>query len=84
MNTIQRFKKLAFLFAAIGCFTRDDWARICGIIICCLLLLNIPIGTLIGIFGLIAFIRGKKLFGPGRLDPKTIKAELRYRENRVA
>lgn len=63
-----------------GCWVRASWARTVGIILCVLMLLNFPLGTLIGIFGLIALISGGRLFGPERLTHQQLKAEVAYRK----
>lgn len=40
------------IIAGIGLLRRDSWARILSLIIACLDLLNIPIGTLFGIYAI--------------------------------
>ena len=40
------------LIAGIGLLKRRPWARILGIIVAVLCLVNIPIGTIVGIYGL--------------------------------
>jgi hypothetical protein len=40
------------LIAGIGLLKRRPWARILGIIVAILSLVNIPIGTIVGIYGL--------------------------------
>ena len=40
------------LIAGIGLLKRRPWARILGIIVAVLSLVNIPIGTIVGIYGL--------------------------------
>ena len=57
---------------AITSFTRPRWGRWLGIVLCVVGLLNIPIGTIIGIFGLIAYAQGGRLFGPDRLMHKDV------------
>jgi hypothetical protein len=51
-----------------------------GIIVCVLTLINIPLGTLIGIVGLFAFIKAPNLFGPGRVLHKDLKTEYKLRK----
>lgn len=73
------------LVTVVGCFRREPWARVCGIVVCVLMLVNIPIGTLLGLLGLVAFARGAPLFGPGRYVGKELKAELKHRKrNKIA
>ena len=47
---------------------------------CSVMLINVPIGTLLGILGLVAFIRGERLFGPDRYVGRELKAELKRRK----
>lgn len=64
---------LLMLAGIVGCWMRTDWGRIVGFILCSLMLLNFWIGTLIGIFGLIALANGRKLFGPKRYTHRLLK-----------
>src|SRR6266496_947575 len=66
--------------AVIGLFTRTSWGRILGIIVCIISLINIPIGTLIGIFGLFAFFGAPQLFGANRVTHKELKSEFKLRK----
>ncbi|MCZ6796091.1 MAG: hypothetical protein O7J95_20980 [Planctomycetota bacterium] len=68
------------LTTAIACFRRASWGRISGMIVCSLMLLNIPVGTLIGVLGLVALAQGARLFGPGRYRPSDLRKELKYRK----
>ena len=63
-----------------GCWHRLTWGRTLGLIICALNLPSVPIGTIIGILGLLAFGNGKRLFGPDRLTHEQLKAEVAYRK----
>lgn len=65
---------LFFLVTVIAIFKRAAPGRVLGIIGCCLMLLNFPIGTLIGILGIIAFAGAKELFGPNRIPRAVVKA----------
>ena len=58
----------------VGVVRRTSWGRIAGIVVCVISLINIPLGTLIGIMGLFAFSRAKELFGPERLTHQEVKA----------
>jgi hypothetical protein len=62
----------------VAVWRRPTWGRMVATIFCCLNLLSIPIGTIIGIIGLIALKRGAPLFGPGRWTHREVEA--RYRE----
>jgi len=71
--------------ASVCALLRPVWGRPVGMVICCLSLIHFPIGTLIGIIGLIAFSRGVKLFGPNRWLHSAIIAEWQQRKrNKVA
>jgi hypothetical protein len=71
---------LFYLASIIGLFKRTSWGRILGIIVCSLSLLSIPLGTIIGIMGLFAFIKAPNLFGSGRVLHKDLKAEFKLRK----
>jgi len=73
LMTIVGGMVLLMLAGIVGCWRRDSWGRIIGFILCSLMLLNFWIGTLIGIFGLIALTKGKRLFGPDRLTHRQLK-----------
>lgn len=51
-----------------------------GIITCSLSVLNIPLGTIIGIAGLFAFIKAPELFGQNRVTHKSLKQEFKNRK----
>jgi hypothetical protein len=71
---------LFYLIAIIGMFMRTSWGRVMGIIVCILTLINIPLGTVIGIVGLFAFIKAPNLFGSGRVLHKDLKTEFKLRK----
>ena len=78
------FGLLYFAFI-IAIYRRVKWARIAGIVWCIICLFGFPLGTILGILGLMAFIRSPELFGKDRLDPDEIKVEYNYRKkNRKA
>lgn len=62
-----------YVFAIVGTLKRTSWGRVLGIICCCLMLINVPIGTIIGVIGLFAFIKAKELFGPERITHAEVK-----------
>jgi hypothetical protein len=68
------------LITVIGCFRRTEWARVCGIIVSALMLVNLPIGPIFGVLGLYAFIKGGRLFGPDRYEGRELKVELKRRK----
>jgi len=55
------------LLMAWTAFARPGWGRWFGIVMLVLGLLNFPIGTLISIVGLIAYVRGRRLFGADKI-----------------
>jgi membrane-bound ClpP family serine protease len=66
---------LVVLFSVLqyGLLVRTSWGRIGGIVMAVLSLVNIPLGTIVGIIALIAFIKGKVLFGPERITHREVK-----------
>lgn len=76
------FVALAVFYAVstIGVMMRSTWGRIMGIITCSLSVLNIPLGTIIGIAGLFAFIKAPELFGQNRVTHKSLKQEFKNRK----
>lgn len=83
----QEIGRIIFLVMAvfqfsgfIGLGTRSPWGRILGFICCVLMLINIPIGTLVGIAGLVALSKAPELFGQGRVTHKELKAEFKERK----
>lgn len=71
----------ALLAACIyGCWHRPSWGYPVGIVVCVLILMAFPIGTLCGLLGLFAFVNGKRLFGPDRLTHEQLKAEVAFRK----
>ena len=64
----------------IGWARRAKWARPNGIVLCVLALFVPPFGTVIGIFGLVAFARSAELFGSERRETWEVAAEYRARK----
>jgi len=72
---------LIFNFVSvIGIIMRTKWGRIMGIISCCIMLISIPWGTIIGIMGLFAFGKCPELFGEDRVLHRDIKTEFKHRK----
>ena len=65
---------------AVTSFTRPVWGRWLGIVLCVMSLLSFPLGTLIGIIGLIAYAQGGKLFGADRFMHKDVAAVYKQRK----
>jgi hypothetical protein len=66
--------------AVVGLFKRTAWGRILGIIVCVISLINIPIGTAIGAFGLFAFFGAPELFGSNRVTHRELKTEFKLQK----
>jgi len=49
------------LIAGIGLLRRQGWARILGLIVCILGLLEVPIGTALGIYGIYVLTRDETM-----------------------
>lgn len=88
---ILMYAMLAFYIASIiGLYNRTSWGRGLGIFVCILSLLNIPLGTIIGIMGLFAFFKAPELFGENRITHKAVKEafnkkkKMRKEEKRAA
>ena len=72
---------LAFnLISSVGIILRTTWGRVLGIVACAIMLINIPMGTIIGIVGLFAFINAKSLFGIDRISHAELKKEFKFRK----
>ena len=68
------------LLMAWTAFARPRWGRWFGIVMLVLGLLNFPIGTLISIVGLIAYVRGRRLFGDDRIQHKDLAEVFKQRK----
>jgi hypothetical protein len=64
---VMALLSLPGIVAGIGLLGFRPWARILAIIVSAVHLLNIPLGTLLGVYGLWALLNseGEALFGPG-------------------
>jgi hypothetical protein len=76
---------LAVIYAmtVVGLFRRTAWGRILGIIVCVIFLIAIPIGTVIGISGLFAFLGAPELFGSNRVTHRELKSEFNLQKLRM-
>jgi len=70
---------LSFLMAWTA-FARPGWGRWFGIVMLVLGLLNFPLGTLISIIGLIAYVRGRRLFGEDKILHKDLAEVFKQRK----
>lgn len=70
------------LIGFIGLASRTSWGKILGFVGCTLMLLNVLLGTIIGIVGLVALSKAPELFGPGRVTHKELKNEFKERKLR--
>lgn len=66
--------------SAYGSFQRPKWARVVCMIPCVFALIGFPLGTILGIIGLIALRKGDVLFGETRYQPKDLTKEFQYRK----
>jgi hypothetical protein len=72
-----------YIACIIGLIGRTSWGRKLGIFVCCISLINIPLGTIIGIMGLFAFFKAPELFGEGRLTHKELKKTFSTRKKMI-
>lgn len=63
------------LLGAVGMIGRFRIGRIFGIVTCCVYAFGFPVGTVIGVVGLIALNRSPVLFGPDRVTHKQVIAK---------
>lgn len=59
---------------------RPAWGQAFGFISCALMLFGFPIGTIIGILGIIALAQSRALFGPERPLHRDLEKEWKYRK----
>lgn len=71
---------LLYLVACVTSYTRPSWGRWLGIGVATLSLFSFPIGTIIGILALIAYIQGARLFGPDRFLHKDVVLAYKQRK----
>lgn len=59
------------LIAGFGLLSLKPWARILGIVLCAIQLINIPIGTILGAYGLWVLLNkeSERLFGGATVVP---------------
>lgn len=62
---------LPSLLAGLGLLNLKPWARILGLVVCCLALLKVPLGTALGVYGLWTLTRDETeaLFAAGADHP---------------
>jgi hypothetical protein len=62
---------LPSVIAGIGLLNFRPWARILGIVVCIMNLVNFPFGTIIGLYGLFVLLSSdtERLFAPGERIP---------------
>lgn len=69
-----------YAITLFGLYQRTSWGRILGIIVCIISLINLPLGTLIGIVGLFAFFGAPELFGANRITHRELKFEFKLQK----
>ena len=70
---------LTFLLSAFGLLLRYAWARYCGMFLCVSVIWTFPIGTAIGVTGLLSLAGSERLFGSGKYDLAGLYAEYHRR-----
>jgi hypothetical protein len=75
MKLVSVGQAVFYAVAVVGLFKRTAWGRIVGIIVCVIILINFPIGTAMGAFGLFAFFKAPELFGSNRVTHRELKTE---------
>lgn len=73
---------LFYLVFTISVVKRLSWGRAAGMVLCVLSLPGFPVGTIVGVLGLVSFARSPELFGNNRLNPDELKLE--YNQRRKA
>ena len=66
--------------AGVGAYRRTEASKVMFIIICVLSLINIPLGTIIGLIGLVAATSHGILFGDNRVPHKELA--IAYKQSR--
>lgn len=64
----------------IGLFRRASWGRALGIICSIFMLVNPPLGTMLGLAGLFAFFGAPQLFGEERITHAELYKEFKHRK----
>ena len=72
---------LASAAACVTSYTRQEWGRLLGGFLCILMIFLIPVGTVIGVLGLVAYFQAGKVFGPGRFLHKDVVTVYRQRKD---
>lgn len=81
-EAILGFALMLVVLSIYGVWARPAWGRIPGRIACVINLIQFPLGTAIGILGLIAFHQGARLFGPNKLTHRDLEARYRFLKTR--
>lgn len=69
-----------YLSGAVGTLQRKAWARFLGILLCVVMMIGFPLGTIIGLLGIVAFAAGGPLFGLKPMSHRALKEEISYRK----
>jgi hypothetical protein len=62
--------------AGVGMLLRAGWVRYPAMVLCALYLIGFPLGTILGVFGLLALVKGRRMFGRHRLTVAEVDAEI--------
>lgn len=79
-SVIMSGSALFGIASAYSFWSRPHWGRVMGYICCAVMLIGIPIGTLVGILGIIALAQGGVLFGANRYPHGKLEKEWKYRK----
>lgn len=66
--------------AIYASLVRPNGGRTNGILACGFMLLGFPLGTILGLLGIIAFVGGKPLFGANKIQHKDLEKEYKFRK----
>ena len=64
----------------LGGFIRAGWCRLLGLFLSVLLLAAFPVGTVLGLIGIVCYARGRRLFGRNRVSHALLKREYEHRQ----
>lgn len=70
-----------YIVTIVGCSLRVVWGRWCAFVLCILMLFGFPLGTIIGIMGLLALKRSPELFGENRYSRQQLADEYKRQKS---
>jgi len=69
-----------YVVTIMGLWMCSSWRRILGFVASAIMIINIPIGTIIGIAGIVALSKSPELFGKNRFRHSPLKKEFKRRK----